>query len=118
MQTGPVDRTKIDFSEPDIRCVVGGLLLQKRDLVGWEPENLTYPTKAKPTEKQLEDLKVAWIVAKHTKSNAIVLVKNRKVIGVGAGQMNRIESGIIAVQKAGDEAKGSRYGFRWLLPVC
>jgi phosphoribosylaminoimidazolecarboxamide formyltransferase/IMP cyclohydrolase len=107
LQTGPVDRAKIDSSEPDIRCVIGGLLMQKRDLVGWEPENLTYPTKAKPTEKQLEDLRVAWIAAKHTKSNAIVLVKNQKVIGVGAGQMNRIESGIIAVQKAGDEAKGS-----------
>ena len=72
-----------------------------------EPENLTYPTKAKPSEKQLEDLRIAWIAAKHTKSNAIVLVKNKKVIGVGAGQMNRIESGIIAVQKAGDEAKGA-----------
>ena len=107
LETGPVERTKIDVSEPDIRFIVGGLLLQKRDLVGWEPENLTYPTKAKPAEKQLEDLKIAWLAAKHTKSNAIVLVKNKKVIGVGAGQMNRIESGIIAVQKAGEEAKGS-----------
>ncbi len=107
LQTGTIERAKIDPSEPDIRCVVGGLLLQNRDLVGWEPENLTYPTKAKPTEKQLEDLRIAWIAAKHTKSNAIVLVKNKKVIGVGAGQMNRIESGIIAVQKAGDEAKGA-----------
>jgi phosphoribosylaminoimidazolecarboxamide formyltransferase / IMP cyclohydrolase len=110
MQTGPIDRTKIDFSELDIRYVVGGLLMQKRDLLGWEPENLTYPTKVKPTEKQLEDLKLAWLAVKHTKSNAIVLVKNRRVIGVGAGQMNRIESGIIAVQKAGEEAKGSVMG--------
>jgi phosphoribosylaminoimidazolecarboxamide formyltransferase/IMP cyclohydrolase len=118
LQTGPIERAKIDFSEPDIRCVIGGLLMQKRDLVGWEPENLTYPTKAKPTEKQLEDLRVAWIAAKHTKSNAIVLVKNKKVIGVGAGQMNRIESGIIAVQKAGDEAKGSVMGSDAFFPFA
>jgi len=88
------------------RCVVGGLLLQKRDLVGWEPNVLTYPTKARPTAEQLEDLRIAWLVAKHTKSNTIVLVKNRKVLGVGAGQMNRVESGLIAFKNAGDQAKG------------
>jgi len=106
MQTGPIDRTKIDCGEFDVRCVVGGLLLQKRDLVGWEPNVLTYPTKAKPTKEQLEDLRIAWLAAKHTKSNTIVLVKNRKVIGVGAGQMNRVESGLIAFKHAGDAAKG------------
>jgi len=51
-------------------------------------------------------LRIAWLVAKHTKSNTIVLVKNRKVSGVGAGQMNRVESGLIAFKHAGDEAKG------------
>ena len=107
LQTGPIDRAKIDVSQMDFRCIVGGLLVQKRDLVGWEPQNLTFPTKAKPTNKQLEDLRIGWLVAKHTKSNAIVLAKNKKIIGVGAGQMNRIESGIIAVKKAGEEAKGS-----------
>jgi len=105
METGPIDRAKIDGGEFDIRCVVGGLLLQKRDLAGWEPDVLTYPTKAKPTKDQLDDLKVAWIVAKHTKSNTIVLVKNKKVLGVGAGQMNRVESGLIAFKHAGDESK-------------
>ncbi len=107
METGPIDRAKIDSSEFDVRCVIGGLLLQKRDLVGWEPDVLTYPTKAKPTKGQLEDLKVAWLVAKHTKSNTIVLVKNKKVLGVGAGQMNRVESGLIAFKHAGDESNGS-----------
>ncbi len=104
--TGPIDRAKIDRSEYDIRCVVGGLLLQQRDLVGWEPDALKYPTKAKPSPEQLEDMKLAWLVAKHTKSNTIVLVKNKKVIGVGAGQMNRVESGLIAFRHAGDETKG------------
>ncbi len=106
METGPIDRAKIDKTEFDVRCVVGGLLLQQRDLVGWEPKVLTYPTKAKPDKKQLEDLRVAWLAAKHTKSNTIVLVKDRKVFGVGAGQMNRIESGLIAFKRAGDDAKG------------
>ena len=64
METGPIDRSKIDCSEYDVRCVVGGLLLQQRDLVGWEPDKLTYPTKAKPTKEQLENLRIAWLVAK------------------------------------------------------
>jgi phosphoribosylaminoimidazolecarboxamide formyltransferase/IMP cyclohydrolase len=105
METGAIDRGKIDCGEFDARCIVGGMLLQKRDLVGWEPDVLTYPTKAKPTDEQLEDLRIAWLIAKHTKSNTIVLVKDRKVLGVGAGQMNRVESGLIAFKHAGDEVK-------------
>jgi phosphoribosylaminoimidazolecarboxamide formyltransferase/IMP cyclohydrolase len=105
METGPIDRAKIDGGEFDVRCVIGGLLLQKRDLVGWEPDVLTYPTKAKPSKKQIEDLRIAWLVAKHSKSNTIVLVKDRKVLGVGAGQMNRVESGLIAFRHAGDQVK-------------
>jgi len=107
METGPIDRGRIDCAEYDVRCVVGGILMQQRDLVGWEPDVLTYPTKVKPTKEQLEDLRIAWVTGKHTKSNTIVLVKDRKVIGVGAGQMNRVESGLISFKHAGDDAKGS-----------
>ena len=107
METGQIDKAKIDAAEFDVRCVIGGLLMQKRDMVGWEPDVLKYPTKTRPTEQQLEDLRIAWLTAKHTKSNTIVLVKNRKVLGVGAGQMNRVESGLIAFKQAGDEAKGT-----------
>jgi phosphoribosylaminoimidazolecarboxamide formyltransferase/IMP cyclohydrolase len=106
IETGPIDRSKIDAGEFDARCIVGGMLLQKRDLVGWEPDALSYPTKNRPTKDQFENLRMAWLVAKHTKSNTIVLVKNRKVMGVGAGQMNRVESGLIAFKHAGDESKG------------
>ena len=106
MESGAIDRAKIDCVEFDARCVVGGFLLQQRDLVGWEADALTYPTKKRPTAEQLEDLRIGWIVAKHVKSNTIVLVKDRKVLGVGAGQMNRIESGLIAFKRAGDDAKG------------
>ena len=107
LETGPIDSGQIDCGEYDARCIIGGMLLQKRDLIGWEPDVLTYPTKARPTKEQLKDLRIAWLVGKHTKSNTIVLVKNRKVWGVGAGQMNRIESGLIAFKRAGDESKGS-----------
>jgi len=105
VESGPIGSARIDRAEYDVRCLVGALLLQKRDLVGWEPDKLTYPTKARPTDVQLEDLRIAWLVAKHTKSNTIVLVKDRKVVGVGAGQMNRVESGLIAFKHAGDETK-------------
>lgn len=107
IETGPIDRAKIDADEFDVRHIVGGLLLQKRDLVGWEPNALTFPTKARPTAEQLEDLRVAWLVAKHAKSNTIVLGKNKRILGIGVGQMNRVESGLIAMKHAGDEAKGA-----------
>jgi phosphoribosylaminoimidazolecarboxamide formyltransferase/IMP cyclohydrolase len=83
------------------------VLIQKRDLVGWEPDSLKYPTKTKPTKEQLEDLRIAWLAAKHTKSNAIVLAKGRKIIGIGAGQMNRVQSGFIAVKHAGEQSKSA-----------
>jgi phosphoribosylaminoimidazolecarboxamide formyltransferase / IMP cyclohydrolase len=107
LESGPIDRTRIDASEYDFRCIVGGMLLQKRDLVGWEADALTYPTKARPTKDQLEDLRIAWLIAKHVKSNTIVLVKNSRLVGVGAGQMNRVQSGMLAIKMAGDDAKGS-----------
>jgi len=107
IKTGPINRSGIDDSEYDVRCIVGGMLLQKRDLVGWEEDALTCPTKVKPEQSQHEDLKLAWLVGKHVKSNAIVVVKDRRLIGVGAGQMNRVESGFIAFEHAGDNAKGA-----------
>ncbi len=107
IETGPIDRAKIDVNEYDVRHIVGGLLLQKRNLAGWEPGALTFPTKARPTAEQLEDLRMAWLVAKHTKSNTIILAKNRKILGVGAGQMNRVESGLLAMKHAGDAAQGA-----------
>ena len=110
LETGPINRNTVDSGEFDVRCMVGGLLLQQRDLVGWEPDVLTYPTKLKPTDEQLADLKLAWLTAKHVKSNTITLVNGKKLVGVGAGQMNRVESGLISFKMAGDMAKGSAMG--------
>jgi phosphoribosylaminoimidazolecarboxamide formyltransferase/IMP cyclohydrolase len=110
LETGPITRRSIHRDEFDVRCIVGGLLLQQRDLAGWEPAGLTYPTKKKPTDRQLEDLRIAWITAKHVKSNTITLVRDRRLVGVGAGQMNRVDSGKIAVAHAGELARGSAMG--------
>ncbi len=110
LETGPMVRRPVNRDEYDVRCIVGGLLVQQRDLAAWEPAELSYPTKRKPSDAQLEDLRVAWIVAKHTKSNAITLVKDRRLVGVGAGQMNRVESGKIAIAHAGELSHGSSMG--------
>lgn len=110
LETGPIDRKQTDAAEYDVRCIVGGMLLQQRDLIGWEKDLLTFPTKLKPTPEQLEDLRIAWLTAKHVKSNTITLVNGKKLVGVGAGQMNRVESGLISFKMAGDMAKGAAMG--------
>ncbi len=110
LETGEITKETTNTTEFDVRCIAGGMLLQQRDLVGWEPENITFPTKAKPTPQQLEDLRIAWLIAKHVKSNTITLVKDKNLVGVGAGQMNRIESGMLAFKMAGESAKGAAMG--------
>lgn len=110
LETGPIDRSKTDFQEYDVRCIVGGLLLQQRDLVGWEQNVLTFPTRIKPSNEQMADLRIAWLTAKHVKSNTITLVKDKMLVGVGAGQMNRVESGLIAFKHAGPLCKGAAMG--------
>ncbi|MEA2451340.1 MAG: phosphoribosylaminoimidazolecarboxamide formyltransferase / cyclohydrolase [Actinomycetota bacterium] len=90
----------------NIRSVAGGLLVQSSDPPD-ELENLKVVTKAEPTEEQMRDMRFAWVVAKHVKSNAIVLVKDEIAVGVGAGQMNRKESTELAARRAGDRAVGT-----------
>ncbi|MBW3594836.1 MAG: bifunctional phosphoribosylaminoimidazolecarboxamide formyltransferase/IMP cyclohydrolase, partial [Actinobacteria bacterium] len=70
-------------------------------------EDAKVVTTAEPTDQQWEDLRFAWVVAKHVKSNAIVLAKNRVAVGVGAGQMSRVESTRLAAMRAGDRAQGT-----------
>ncbi len=107
LETGPINRSKISRDEYDLRCIVGGVLLQERDMVGWEPDQIKVVTKRQPTDKELQDLELAWITAKHVKSNTIVLAKDRMVVGVGAGQMNRVDSGMLAIRQAKEMADGS-----------
>jgi phosphoribosylaminoimidazolecarboxamide formyltransferase/IMP cyclohydrolase len=91
----------------DYRRVDGGLLVQTRDIGSDDFANLKVVTKRQPTPAELDDLRFAWLVCKHVKSNAIVLVQDRMVVGVGAGQMSRVDSVHMAVQKAGDRSKSS-----------
>ncbi len=80
--------------------VAGGWLVQDKD-TGFVPEgDLRVVTKVQPTPEQMADLRFAWTVAKHVKSNAIVYVKDGATVGVGAGQMSRLDSAMIAAKKA------------------
>lgn len=107
LEVGQIDRSQINANEYDLRCIVGGMLAQQRDLVGYEPDQINSVTKREPTKSEYADLQLAWTVCKHVKSNTIVLVKDRSVVGVGAGQMNRVDAGMLAIRQAGDNSKGS-----------
>jgi phosphoribosylaminoimidazolecarboxamide formyltransferase / IMP cyclohydrolase len=91
----------------DYRRVDGGLLVQTRDGPADDFANAKVVSKRQPSAAELADLKFAWIVAKHVKSNAIVLAKGAMIVGVGAGQMSRVDSTHMAVRKAGARVKGS-----------
>ncbi|PYM59030.1 MAG: bifunctional phosphoribosylaminoimidazolecarboxamide formyltransferase/inosine monophosphate cyclohydrolase [Candidatus Rokuibacteriota bacterium] len=94
----------------DVRSVLGGLLVQEADLTDLDPAALKVVSRRAPTEAEMQALRFAWRVAKHAKSNAIVLTTADQVVGVGAGQMNRVDSARIAVMRAranGLETKGA-----------
>ncbi len=82
------------------RSIPGGVLVQDSDTISLNEAELKFVTDKKPSLSELDDLKFAWKIAKHTKSNAIVYVRNKTTLGVGAGQMSRIDSAKIAVMKA------------------
>jgi len=91
------------FESFDYKRVLGGLLVQDRDLGVINNDDLKIVSKRQPTEQELTDLLFAWKVVKFIKSNAIVYVRNQQTIGVGAGQMSRVYSARIAAIKAQDE---------------
>jgi phosphoribosylaminoimidazolecarboxamide formyltransferase/IMP cyclohydrolase len=93
----------------DVRTIPGGILVQPPDVLDIDEEflNLKTVTKREPSADELAALKFAWIICKHVKSNAIVLAKGTAAVGVGAGQMSRVDSVEIAIKKAGERAKGS-----------
>ncbi len=84
----------------DFKRVNGGLLVQSPDTLDVQAEQLRVVTKAQPSTQQLHDLLFAWRVAKYVKSNAIVFCKDGRTLGVGAGQMSRVDSTRIAIIKA------------------
>jgi len=90
-----------------VRMLSGGFLVQQSDATLLDGEKLSCVTSVHPTAQQEKDLVFAWAVAKHVKSNAIVVAKDGATIGVGAGQMNRVGSVEIALHQAGEKAKGA-----------
>jgi phosphoribosylaminoimidazolecarboxamide formyltransferase/IMP cyclohydrolase len=92
------------------RFIDGGLLMQEADILPDPEDQWQVVTEAKPSPAQWTDLRFAWAIVRHVKSNAIVLCKDRMLLGAGAGQMSRVDSVEIAVKKAGDRAKGSAMG--------
>ena len=91
----------------DYRRVKGGLLVQAADELAEEALQTKVATNRAPTAEEMADLKFAWRAVKHIKSNAIVLAKNKVLLGMGAGQPNRVVSVDIAKSKAGEASKGS-----------
>lgn len=102
---------QVEFSEAgrgsaDYRRVSGGLLVQDRDDKAQDDADWTIPTDRQPDEQEAADLRFAWAVCRHVKSNAIVFAKDGMLLGAGAGQMSRLDSSFIAAMKAGDRASG------------
>ncbi len=91
----------------DLKRVIGGVLVQDWDEIDLIEDQLKMVTSRKPTPEEWEALRFAWKVVKHVKSNAIVIAKKDQVLGVGAGQMSRVDSVKIAIEKAGDKVNGS-----------
>ena len=95
------------LGRPQVRSVSGGLLLQTPDTTREPETEYRVVTEREPTLDEVTDLMFAWKVVQHVKSNAIVLARKLTVVGVGAGQMNRVASVNIAVAKAAERARGS-----------
>jgi phosphoribosylaminoimidazolecarboxamide formyltransferase/IMP cyclohydrolase len=91
----------------DLRVIRGGLLLQDADNQRDDPSTWRVVTTKQPTDQEWDDMIFGWEAVRHIKSNAIVLVKDRAILGTGSGQPNRVESVHIAVKRAGDRATGS-----------
>ena len=90
-----------------VKAIAGGYLVQDADSKPADPDSWKVVTEAQPTEVQMSDLAFAWKVCKFVKSNAIVVVKDGRTLGIGAGQMNRVGAAKIALEQAGDAVQGA-----------
>ncbi len=93
--------------EIDIKKVRGGILVQEKDTAMISKDKLKVVTKRTPSQKELEDLLFAWKAVKHVKSNAIVVAKDGKTLGIGPGQVNRIWAAQQCIERGGKEVKGA-----------
>jgi len=94
------ERRRVNISEWDVKRVVGGLLVQDRDLDLEDRSEMEVVTERKPSEREWGEMLFAWKVCKHVRSNAIVLSRDLASVGIGAGQMSRVDSVRLAIEKA------------------
>jgi phosphoribosylaminoimidazolecarboxamide formyltransferase/IMP cyclohydrolase len=94
------ERRRMNISEWDVKRVMGGLLVQDRDLDLEDRSEMEVVTERKPSEREWGEMLFAWKVCKHVRSNAIVLAKDLASVGIGAGQMSRVDSVRLAIDKA------------------
>ncbi len=99
---GPSCRTR----EYKMKKVQGGMLVQTDEDVPIDPANLKVVTNRAPTEEEIHSLLFAWKLAKHVTSNAVVYVRGERAVGIGAGQMSRVDSAKIATMKANEPTQG------------
>jgi len=103
-----IDMTeKCGKAEQKIWEVRGGLLIQEKDTASFDDATLTFPTKRKPTQEELKTAKFAWTCVKYVKSNGILLARDNMTVGIGPGQTYRSGAAKIAIDEAGERAKGS-----------
>lgn len=103
----PIERSEEDVGRRLFTSVRGGMLVQTEPFIEIDPSSLKVVTKRKPTEEEIHAMLFGVKVARYIKSNTILLVKGERTVGVGAGQMSRVDSALIAGVKAGADAKGS-----------
>ncbi|MFH1460651.1 MAG: bifunctional phosphoribosylaminoimidazolecarboxamide formyltransferase/IMP cyclohydrolase [Candidatus Omnitrophota bacterium] len=96
-----------EFEDYDFKRITGGLLVQDKDVKLLDNDLLKFVTSKKPSENEMNSLIFAWKIVKNVKSNAIVLAQGTKTVGIGAGQMSRVDSVIIAIRKSQERAKGA-----------
>ena len=96
-----------DLGGLDVRVMPGGALVQDRDVITEGREDFRVVSSREPTQEEWRDLLLAWTIAWRVKSNTIVLVRDGATVGIGAGQMSRVDSSWIATRKSGDRAKGA-----------
>jgi phosphoribosylaminoimidazolecarboxamide formyltransferase / IMP cyclohydrolase len=101
------ERRTQSLLDPNLRQVLGGMLVQDRDYGFQEREEMQVVSDRKPSEEEWQHLLFAWRVCKHVRSNAIVLARDQATIGIGAGQMSRVDSVRLALEKAQSDVQGA-----------
>lgn len=91
----------------EMRTILGGVLIQECDLIKEDPQSWKIVSRRQPSAMEMDALTFAWTVVKHAKSNAVILADNQRTLGIGAGQVSRVDSVKIAIEKAGKSAVGA-----------